>query len=411
MAGGAQGGAGAAGAAAAGGAPARLPGGVVMALAFGQVLAWSSLFYVFAALLPRWEAEFDGPPPALGLSLALGVSALAAPAAGRAIDRGLAPVMMPLGALGGAGLLLLLSVAEGWAAFLAIWAAMGLAFAAALYEPCFALLGRVLGTAARPAIAQVTLVAGFATALSFPTAGALADAYGWRGALPGLAAVAALLAAPLLAWGARAAERRAPAGAVRGRGGPKGPGWRVELARPGALRIALAFACVAGSHGIVSAHMLALLPARGVEGGAALIVAAMVGPCQVAGRLMLLSAPGRWRAAVMLVPAFAALAAGLAVLLLGHGIVAAGAFALLLGAAYGALTILRPAVLAETAGTERFGTLSGLVAAPFAASFAVAPFLGGVLREAGGASAALAVAAALPVVGLVLAAPLARGRG
>ena len=396
----------------------RLPATALGALAFGQVLAWASLFYVFAALLPRWEAELTGPPPALGLSLALGVSALAAPWAGRAVDRGLAPWLMPGGALCGAALMAALSRVEGTAGFLAIWAAMGLAFATCLYEPCFALLGRVLGGGARRAIAAVTLVAGFATALSFPSAGAMAEAFGWRGAALGMAAVAALAAAPLLGWGAWRAERFAAETGAAARAAGRAPapeapspGWRAEMARPGAWRIALAFACVAGSHGLVSAHMLALLPTRGLGPEAAVAVAAAVGPCQVAGRLALLSAPARWRAASLLPAAFAALAAGFAVLLLGHGIAAAALFAALLGSAYGATTILRPVVLAETAGTERFGTLSGLVAAPFAASFALAPFLGGVLREAGGATLAIGAAGTLPLIGFALVLPLALRRG
>jgi len=247
---------------------------------------------------------------------------------------------------------------------------------------------------------------------------AMAEAFGWRGAALGMAAVAALAAAPLLGWGAWRAERFAAETGAAARAAGRAPapeapspGWRAEMARPGAWRIALAFACVAGSHGVVSAHMLALLPTRGLGPEAAVAVAAAVGPCQVAGRLALLSAPARWRAASLLPAAFAALAAGFAVLLLGHGIAAAALFAALLGSAYGATTILRPVVLAETAGTERFGTLSGLVAAPFAASFALAPFLGGVLREAGGATLAIGAAGTLPLIGFALVLPLALRRG
>jgi predicted MFS family arabinose efflux permease len=226
-----------------------------------------------------------------------------------------------------------------------------------------------------------------------------------------MAGVAALLAAPLLAVGARGAERaRADGETPAERRAPPevSPGWRAELARPGAWRIALAFTCVSGAHGVVSAHMLALLAAREAPPAAAVAIAAAVGPCQVAGRLLLLSAPSRWRAATLLPAAFAILTAAFATLLFGAGVGAAAAFAALLGAAYGATTILRPVVLAEVSGTERFGTLSGLVAAPFAASFALAPFLGGVLREAGGATLAIGWAGALAAAGFVIVLPLAR---
>ncbi|MEO1686718.1 MAG: MFS transporter, partial [Pseudomonadota bacterium] len=156
------------------------------ALAVGQIVVWSGMFYGFSALLPRWEAAFaqtPGPAPALGLSLALAVAAMCAPAAGRAVDRGLGPWLMPAGALAGAAGLALLSQAQSLWAFHAVWAAMGAAMACCLYEPCFALLTRARGADARRAIAALTLIAGFATLVCFPTVAALESALGWRGAM------------------------------------------------------------------------------------------------------------------------------------------------------------------------------------------------------------------------------------
>ena len=384
------------------------------ALAVGQTTGYAAMFYVFPALLAAWEAEFGpgGPPPALGLTLALGVAAFAAPAAGRAVDRGRAPLMMPAAALLGAVLLAGLSRADDVRVFLLLWAALGFAIAGALYEPCFALLTRARGAEARRAIAAVTLVAGFATALAYPLSAALEAAFGWRGAVLGMAAMLAAITVPALAWGAWATERGASADSTA-RAAPAagpGPGWRAEWRRPGAIRLAVAFAAFGATHGMITAHILPLLGARGLDGAAAVAVAASVGPMQVAGRVLLLTAPKRWRAVSLSAVSLALAAAGIGALGLGHGPVAAWAFAGMLGFAVGALTILRPAALAETAGTERFGALSGLVAAPVAASLALAPLAGGALRAAGGADLALAVAAALPLVGLAALAPLLRRR-
>ncbi|MEO0679559.1 MAG: hypothetical protein AAF192_03990, partial [Pseudomonadota bacterium] len=217
------------------------------------------------------------------------------------------------------------------------------------------------------------------------------------------------LGAPLLAWGAARAERAAPpAGAAP----PARPGVRfaalAELRRPGLGRIALAFACTGLCHGLLSSHMLALLAAKDVAPALASTVAALVGPAQVAGRIALLAAPGRWRAVGPSLAACLAMSAGCLALLAGGG--AAGAFALaaLLGASAGTLTILRPAVVAETAGTAGFGAISGAVALPAMAGMAAAPALGGALRAAGGADLALGVCAALPVAALIALLPLAR---
>ncbi|MGM0584005.1 MAG: MFS transporter [Pseudomonadota bacterium] len=387
-------------------------GAAVAALAAGQTLIWSALFYTFPAQLPRYEAAFagQGPAPALGMTAALAAMALASPGAGRWVDRGRAPWMMPAAALLGAAALAALSRAESVWAFLGLWAVIGLAAAGCLYEPCFALLTRARGLSARRAIAAVTLVAGFATAVAYPSVTAMDAAWGWRGATLGQAIVAAALAAPLLAWGAARMEREARAGGAapgaRGR-----VSLRAALRRPGAARVAAAFAGAALCHGLVTAHMLPLLGAQGVAAGLAATLAALVGPMQVAGRLALLRAPERWRGAALSAGALGAMGlASLSLLGAGAGLGLAGAamFIALQGAANGAVTILRPATLAEAAGTEDFGAVSGAVALTFAAGLAAAPALGGALRAAGGAEAALVFTACAPLLGAALLGPLMR---
>jgi MFS family permease len=383
----------------------------VAALAVGQTLIWAALFYSFPALLPRFEAEFGGQgvAPALGLSGALAATALCAPAAGRAVDRGWTGVMMPASAVLGAAALAGLALVESLWGFLALWAVIGACSAGCLYEPCFALLTRARGLSGRRAIAGVTLVAGFATAVAYPSATALAGAFGWRGAVLGMAAVGAGVAAPLLAWGARRVEREARARGAAGAGRAR-VSFRAALRRPGAAGVAAAFVTAALCHGLVSAHMLPLLTGQGVAAGMAAGFAAMVGPMQVAGRAGLMSLPGGWRAVALAVGALGCLSLASVSLLAagaGAGLWAAGAFVALHGAGIGTVTILRPSALAEAAGTEDFGAVSGAVALTFTAGLALAPALGGALRAAGGSEAALVFTAALPALGAAMMARLA----
>src|SRR3546814_13706767 len=72
-----------------------------------------------------------------------------------------------------------------------------------LYEPCFAFLTRTRGGDARRAITRITLIAGLAGTVSFPTANLLAELFGWRAATSGFAAAILLLAVPLFAYGPR----------------------------------------------------------------------------------------------------------------------------------------------------------------------------------------------------------------
>ncbi len=176
-----------------------------IALALGQTLAWAGLYYAFPATLLRWEAEAGWSRVDLtgAMSLAVLVSALAAPVAGRIIDAGRGPAMMVGAAVLGGALMACLSQVHSLGAFYGIWAGIGLAMAGCLYEPCFAMVTRARGAQARGAITVITLVAGFAGTVSFPSLHALVEAYGLRSALVWAGVGVIALAAPLLWIGAR----------------------------------------------------------------------------------------------------------------------------------------------------------------------------------------------------------------
>src|SRR5262249_34065080 len=119
---------------------------------------------------------------------------------GRAIDRHGGHRVMPLGSLIGAlGLVLLVEV-DHPAAYLAVWMLLGVAIAGSLYDPAFATLGRIFGTAARRPITALPLVGGSACAVSGPATRLLLDSVGWRGTYLVYAALLALVAAPLHAF-------------------------------------------------------------------------------------------------------------------------------------------------------------------------------------------------------------------
>ncbi|WP_339948932.1 MFS transporter [uncultured Albimonas sp.] len=396
-----------------GGADAPPPDRLAVAvISLGQLLAWSALYYTFPALLPRLEAEFAASalPASLGMTLSLAAMACLAPTAGRWVDRGRAPWMMPAGALLGAAGLSLTALAGSQLLFLAGWAAVGAGAAFCLYEPCFALLTRARGMAARRAIAAVTLTAGFATLVSFPANAALEAAFGWRGAALGMAGVAALAAAPLLAWSARRIEREAP---PRAPGAPVSRGFGVLTAmrRPGVARIVAAFLGASVAHGVIAAHMLPLLAAQGVPQAVAVSVAAVVGPMQVLGRLALIASPPGWPARRLATASLGGLALASGALLCagwGLGLAGAAAFVALQGVSIGTVTILRPVVLAETSGTGDYGSVSGAAALAWIAGMAAAPSLGGALRSLGGADATLIVTLLLSLSGALLLRPRPR---
>src|SRR5690606_40010413 len=83
----------------------------------------------------------------------------------------------------------------------AVWARLGGAPAAPLYDPACAALGRIFGREARRPITLVTFAGGFASTASWPATYFLLESYGWRGAYLVYAALLVLVVAPLCFFG------------------------------------------------------------------------------------------------------------------------------------------------------------------------------------------------------------------
>jgi hypothetical protein len=130
----------------------------------------------------------------------------------------------------------------------------------------------------------------------------------------------------------------------------------------------------------------------------------------VAGRILLglagTTRPGRGLAVTALagMGGAAALLAGVPVL---PGLVVA--FALVHGACYGAMSILRPVVIRETLGSDRFGATQGAIVRPALIAFAAAPLLAALLAERLGYGAVVALCVAAQGAGALLLARLPRG--
>ncbi len=181
---------------------------VVWSLAIAETIVWAAMFYSFPALILEWERSLGWSKTELSgaFTLSLVISAVLAPVVGRLIDHGFGRYVYTGCALLGAVLLAVLSrVTELWQ-FYVVWLGIGVAMSGTLYEACFAILTRAMGTMARRAITLVTLVAGFAGTVAFPSAYVLVGFVGWRGAVLTFAIAVAVVAAPLIWRGCRLAE-------------------------------------------------------------------------------------------------------------------------------------------------------------------------------------------------------------
>lgn len=370
-------------------------------MAVGQGLVWAGMFYSFPALLPHWESALGWSKASLSgaFTLALLLSALAAPAAGRLIDRGHGPLLLGASALLGALLLLALSQAHAVWHFYLVWMGLGLLMAGALYEPCFAHLTHALGAGARGAITTVTLIAGFAGTVSFPTSHLLAEAFGWRGAVVGLALVAGLAGCPLMWWGARLppdtrseseGDAPAPEGALAG-----------ALRSPVFWLVSIAFATTALNHGMVLSHFLPLASERGVAAGTAVLAASLIGPMQIVGRLAMVAVQKWLSMAVICMISFAFIAAASTTLFFVALLpLLVFAFVALQGSGYGVTSIAKPVITLQYLGRRGFGVISGAVATAYMGAFALGPMSAALLHGLGGYDFVIAGCVALALAGI-----------
>lgn len=388
----------------------------VWLLAAGQTFVWVGLYYAFAALLLTWEESLGWSKAdlTLGLTVAVLVSALVSPLAGRIIDAGRGRALLGLGALGGSAALVALSQVETPMAFVLVWGLIGFAQGACLYEPCFAYVTRTTGATARFAITRITLVAGFASPIAFTLGAVSAEALGWRGAVLIFAAAVGCLGAPLLLVGGTLLERGGPAAPPGGRDQRRSENraaLRRAVRRPQFWLIAVAFPLMAINHGMLLNHIIPLLVERGLGTALAVSVASVIGPMQVAGRVAMMLVERKVGAVALTALSFAGVVAAALILMAASGSpLLAFAFAATQGAAYGLISVLKPVVTAEFLGLTAFGTIAGWLAAPYLAGFAFAPHLGSLVWEVGGYDLMVPVAAALAAVGLLCVALLAVSR-
>ena len=334
----------------------------VSALAVGQLVSWAILYYGFSSFVLPMMRDLGWSKATLMGALTLGLTIWGAStyAAGAAIDRGHGRALMTGGSLlAAAGVALWAVSTEPWMLYLA-WALIGAAMAMTLYEPAFNVLTKRYPTKYQHGITALTLVGGFASTLSFPAAAALIHALGWRGALGVMAAVLALIIAPLHAWALRGpALVAAPHG--------------TDIAATATLREALhtrAFWMLTLTFMLYSfvvaafwAHVMPAMAAKGISEAEALAVLVWVGPAQVAGRFVYAWAGRGVSLRKLGAVVLCGLPLSLLILALGTHAALLIVFAVLYGVANGLVTIVRGGLVPAYFGRAHVGRIGGTMSA------------------------------------------------
>ena len=355
------------------GIPARLP--TVLVLGSTQTLAWASSYYLPAILGDPIARDLDVPTSYVfgAFSAALLLAAFLGPYIGRTID-----------ALGGRGVLStsnlvfvaglsLLGLSSSLWLMCAAWLLLGVGMGLGLYDAAFATLGRMYGLAARPSITGITLLAGFASTVGWPFSAWCLAHYGWRETCFAWALAHLVVGLPLNLFLLPKIHVD-----TKGRAEPKP---YIPIDR-NMLLLATAFALAWTVTGAMAAHFPRLMEAGGATTSEAIAAGALIGPSQVAARILEALVLGRAHPLLSARLATVTHPLGAAVVgVFGGAGVATLAFAVLHGFGNGVLTIARGTVPLAIFGAKNYGYRLGLLGAPARIAQAVAPLAFGVLIE------------------------------
>lgn len=373
-------------------------------LGLTTTVSYGTLYYAFGVVARDMAAD-------TGLSLTsvyaifsfgLFASGFLATRAGRLLDRRDPAAVMAAGSALAGLLLALWSFTTGPWAYASFLVALQAVSMLVLYEAAFVTAARYAPASARRTITGITLIAGFASTIFWPLTDWLGGFWTWRDVYLLYAVFHVVLCLPLHLWlsrrhtngkrrTARSAEPRAPAIAPR-------------LTDPRTRRLALillatGFTAKAFAISALHLHLIGLLDAIGLAASAAAI-GALIGPSQVAGRVVEFVLADRL--SIFAVTLFSAAIMPAALLLLAAPwAVAAIIFAIMFGLGQGLSYIARGVFPLELFGSHGYGALTGRINAVRLYVSAAAPFVTAAIFERAGAVATIHVIVLTGLVALV----------
>jgi MFS family permease len=371
----------------------------VMALGLGQCVNWGVLYYAFAVLLLPVEAALgvERWMVAGAFSLALLLSAIAAPSVGRWSDRGHGARLLQAGGYVAAGLLGVWALHPRLWVLYAVWAGLGVCMAASLYEPAFAVVNRAHDKPAARlrALAVVTLLGGLASSVFLPLTDAIVRTGGWR---VGVAVLAVLLA--LSTWTVQriafAESQEGPPDEAIVKTQPAPTIGGIEPG-PSLSYLLLVFGAASLSSAAVIANLVPALAERAITPATAAAFGAMFGLMQLPGRALM--AHGRFSASptLLLTGSLAVQAVGL----LTWGLLPSGPSAFvglgLFAIGSGLTTLVRPFLVHAAFEGHETGYVNGRLAQAQQLARAAGPVL------AAWAVTAVSYSAVLAVLGITFA--------
>jgi MFS family permease len=359
----------------------RSPWALIYALGISELVSWGVLVYAFAVFLVPMREELGWSDAELSGAYALGVvvSGIATVPAGRWLDRHGARGLMTAGTVLAVLITLAWSQVDSLAVFYALFSVAGLAMAANLYEPAFAVAAAWFTRDRAKAVLVVTIFGGLAGPVFIPLTGLLVDELGWRDALLVLAGMLTAICLPVHALMVRRPPR-SESTPLKG----ADPSTRRRVLRSASFRwltISLAISTAARVGVII--HLVSYLIARGFSLREATLATGGIGVLQVAGRVLTTALGARVNPIHVYSAVFTVQGLSVALLLSttgdgGGATAAVVAFVLLYGIGFGLPELIRGVSVADYYGTSSYASINGVLGFFVTMARAAGPALGGV---------------------------------
>ncbi|CAD7035884.1 MFS transporter [Pseudorhizobium endolithicum] len=380
----------------------KVPASIVSALGLTQIIGYGTLYYSFSILSPAIAED-------LGLSLewvfgvfslSLFVGGLSAPFIGRQMDRIGAATVMTAGSAIAAATLAVCAWSPSVAVFALAIVMLEISSGMVQYQAAFAALVENEPRTASRSITYLTLIGGFASTIFWPISAALSGFLTWREIYLVFAALNLFVCMPLHFWimyVGKAASRLEPNRTPNVVVGALPP----EARRRGMILVSFAFAVLGFTLAAILAHMVPMLGTLGF-GTMAVVVGSIFGPSQVASRLINMIFGTRLSPPMLAVISALLIVLGVMTLgLSGDWLPGAVVFAICLGLGSGINSIAQGSLPLYLFGSDGYGAVTGKMAAARLAVGAAAPFVFATAMQNLGIGTALALNAALGLVGVI----------
>ena len=369
---------------------------IVSTLALTETVSWGIIYYAFSVFIVPLEQEFGWSREQISgaFSVALLVSGLMAVPVGFWLDRHGPRGLMTVGSIAASLLFYAYARVESlWSLYL-IWTALGVTMAMVLYEPAFVVAAKWFVRRRGTALAVITFAAGFASTIFLPLSNWLLETFGRVQAKIYLALILAVGTIPLHAL----VLRRSPAAVgqeVDGGAAPEiadtiAPLKMVDVTFADAVR-QRTFWWLAAGFGLsymaaiaIRFHFIPLLLSRGYSSETAAWMTGIIGAMQVLGRVIYAPAGDKLPGKRVVIGLFMMQVVAIIIILIFSSNLATWVFVVLLGATHGALTLARPAMLADLYGAAQYGRISSIMAVTQRFAITVAPFLAALLYTRSG---------------------------